>query len=139
MRPPRYSEPPRILVWIWGLLLGLALGIFLSAGLRSCDAQAAPPFCPPGVPDYCCEEHATAYLRGGTERDREDADRSYLWCMIARDVPEPEARSYHRVVRMFAGQTCAPPAKGCWRYGPSRYSRPSNPASTSRAGSNVQR
>jgi hypothetical protein len=65
---------------------------------------------------HCCQEHALAYVKGGIERDREDADRSFKWCMIANGVPEVVAEQFYGAARQFGGQSCPPGARSCWRY-----------------------
>ena len=65
---------------------------------------------------HCCQEHALAYVRGGTERDRGNADRSFKWCMIVNDVPKVVADQFYQAARQFGGYSCPARARGCWRY-----------------------
>ena len=67
----------------------------------------------------CCEEHALAYVIGGTEKDREWVDRRFRICMVVNGVPDQVADQFYQAARKFGGRTCRAGARGCWRFQPS--------------------
>jgi hypothetical protein len=75
----------------------------------------------PDIALQCCSNHDNAYWVGGTEQDREWADRELYWCMIAYDVPKAIAKAYYSGVRQFGGSS--------WNYTEERSRRGEIPES----------
>ena len=71
----------------------------------------------------CCDQHALAYMKGGTERDRELADGVLKYCLKLEGADDRLIDAVYTSARIFGGVRCR--GHRCWRYSP-------NPASASR-------
>jgi len=77
---------------------------------NGCSVPAALKRLDPALRDFCetcdgtcCYEHDHAYLRGGTEEDRNNADAKLYQCGLASGVPEHTMRRVYAAVQMFGG------------------------------------
>jgi len=98
--------------------LVLSLLLLAAPAFADRDCDWAPP-----EAMRCCKEHAIKYVIGGTEAQRESADRRLYYCMVVRGVDKDLARGIRNIIRRHAGRECPPGAWGCWRY-PSNLAQP---------------
>ena len=99
------------LAWLTGFTCGSA---FVSCAMPA--AAYENPECQ-WIEPYlyrCCNEHALAYMVGGTEKEREMADRALFWCMVIDGADRDYANGIVKTIRKFGGAGCK--GKRCWRY-----------------------
>ena len=97
------------------MLRPLVVSLLVLAAPASATIPDECGWAPPRA-ERCCKEHALRYMQGGTERDRESADRRLLFCLQAEGVDELLADAVHKAASQFAGPGCR--GWGCWRYPP---------------------
>lgn len=64
----------------------------------------------------CCDQHALAYMKGGTERDRELADAVLKYCLKLEGADDRLIDAVYTSARIFGGVRCR--GYRCWRYPP---------------------
>ena len=100
------------------MLRVLALSLLLlaapAAAYENPECAWAPAFA-----KHCCNEHALAYMIGGTEEQRLRVDHRLKLCLEASYVDELMVEAAVGAAREFGGPTCR--GRRCWRY-------PSTPA-----------